>query len=511
MKLQLASILVSITASLVAIRSASADGDFARADTRSIDGAGRNIMRTADGGIIAAFGRANGAKSELVFSRSADNGKSWDNVAVDGVAGTVKQVAVDSNFNGSYIAFTEESNGATMARIAYFSSPFAKDAKYVVSAPVTPTGISPQDTFIQASRRGWGDQASENRETVVYGWQDASTKGLYIGVSLDGKTFPKARLIVSDDHATSGPAVAIRGKFVIATYQTTNPATAPVDVPAEARAGRSYPAWIESTDAGATWSQPAPLFGLTSDKFPMADIKLRTGEYKKARLGGGESQPNSPILNWNSSTTARSFAGPGGDKTLPQADDRSKQPSVSLDDLVDKLGGTTFVQTSMMAVDVNGKQGEVSIVSFRPIEPNAEWTHVIANNKLTDSAKWLNRETSRIDNVGSQFQYSALIDTPVRATLYKETDVKANTERIVVAVSTDTGKHFMRHLSFTKQQLQKLGIKDFSGATVFAASQCLFEDRNGEVYSDIIVSTDTGMHYARIPIGVNAAALRAKK
>lgn len=511
MKIHFASVFVSVTATLVATPAASADDGITRGDPGSIDGGGRNIMRTADGGLIAAFGRASGSKMELVFSRSADNGDTWNNVVVAGVAGTVRQVAVDSNFNGSYIAFTEDSNGVAVGRIAYFASPFARDPEYVVSAPVTPPGMTPSDTFIQASRAGWGDKAADDRESVVYGWQDSKSKGIYIGVSLDGATFPKARLVVSDEMATSGPAVAIRGKFVIATYQTTNPAFAPADVPPEARAGRSYPAWIESHDGGATWSAPAPLFGRSSDEFPVTDIKLRTGEYKKVRLAGGTRQPNSPILNWASSSNVLAFTGPRPDKTIPAFDNRVKQPSVTLDELVDKLGGTTFVQSSMMAVDVDGKRGEVSIVSFRPIAPNAPWTHVIANNKLTADPKWANKETSKLENVGTGFQYSALIDTPVRATVYKELDAKTNAARIVVAVSTDTGKNFKHHLSFNKNELEKMGIKDFSGATVFAASQCLFQDRKGDVFADIIVSTDDGMHYARIPIGVNAAQLRAKK
>lgn len=506
-----AALTILVLVSFAATISASNGGISANASEKSIDGAGRNIMRTADGGIVAAFGTSKNAGADLVFTRSVDNGQNWDGVVVEEVTGTVKQVAVDSNFNGSYVAFTEESGGRSVGRIAYFSAPFADDPNYVVSPAVTPAGVVPHDTSIQASRAGWGDLADKNRETVAYGWQDARSKGLYIGVSPDGRTFPLAKLVVMDRHATSGPAVAIRGNYVIATYQTTNPLLVPADVPAAMRAGRSFPAWIESTDGGATWTKPAPLFGRSAADFPTTELEVRAGEFQQVRLAGGTRLPNSPILNWASAANFRQFTPPNEDKTTAFVDTRSKQPTLKLEEIADRLGGTTFVQTSMMGIDVEGRPGEVSIVSFRPIQPSAKWTHVIANNKLTERSDRVTREISKFTSQGSQFQYSALVDTAVRATIYKELDVETDATRLVAAVSTDTGKTFKHHLSFSQEQLQALGIENFDEATVFAASQCLFEDRDGQVYADIIVSNDAAIHYARVPIGVNAAALRAQE
>lgn len=548
---------LAILITLAATTLAQSDGTFSNGTKASIDGAGRNVMRTAEGGIVAAFLRKDGGQSHLVFSRSVDNGKTWNDVVVDKVTGTVQQVAVDSNFQGSYVAFTEQSHGKSVGRIAYFAAPFASDAACLVSQGVTPVGVVPYDTFIQASRAGWGSLAAKNRETVVYGWQDANSKGLYIGVSPDGRTFPMARLVVSDSYAKSGPAVAIRGNFVIATYLTANPAMAPTDVPLDIRKGRSYPAWIESNDGGATWSQPLPLFGFTSAAFPTIKVKLGAEKYQVVRLAGGTSLPNSPILNWSSARTDdRDFLS-NADKTISEIQ-LSNAPSLTLQELDLRLGGTTFVQSSMMDIDIEGKHGEVSIVSFRPIEPNAKWTHVIANNMLTTEPNALTTtvETDRRNaatvlrlplrgqsqvlraesvsaNLGdvssvpagsdstaavskfkaitSEFQYSALIDTPVRATIYKEFDVDTGLGRLVAAVSTDTGKNFTSHLSFGKKELASLGIDDFNKTTIFAASQCLFEDRNGEVYVDIIVADDNAIRYARIPIGVNAAKLRTVK
>ncbi len=153
-------------------------------------------------------------------------------------------------------------------------------------------------------------------------------------------------------------------------------------------------------------------------------------------------------------------------------------------------------------------QGEVSIVSFRHIRPGAKWTHVIANNGLTTDGSRLDRQTSKLNVSATQFQYSALIDTTIRATTYKELDSETGLARIVSAVSTDTGMTFGRHRSFDAADLAKLGAGTFDKDAVFAVSQCLYEDRTGEVYVDVLVGEGTSMRYARLPIGVNAEAVR---
>ncbi|GAB4526121.1 MAG: hypothetical protein Tsb0019_28240 [Roseibium sp.] len=502
----------------------------------SIDGAGRNIMRTADGGIVTAFSARETDRPSLIFGRSLDNGRSWNNVPLLGVNGAVDQVAIDSNFQGSYIAFTETVDGRTVGRIAFSSAPFAANPGLTVSQSVTPDGVVPRDTFLQASRAGWGNLADENRETVVYGWQDAASKGLYIGVSPDGTSFPEAKLVVDDVHATSGPAVAIRGNYVIATYLTTDPAMAVRDLVGSLPKGRAYPAWLESLDGGQTWSDPKPLFGVNSDDFPTVRIGAGDGNAVDYRLAGGSFLPNSPILNWATSRAVfntNRFISP--DKTLPldqlpldrlpqeplpreqlpqqqTPGDRSSLdplPQTGSDLAADErpLGGITFVQTSMSPVGAGDVDGEISVVSFRPIAPGAEWTHVIANNPLT-AVKQATDSESRIGVKGTQFQYSALIDTAVRATTYQETDPGTGESRFVAAVSTDTGKTFNHHVSFSTSELAAFGIRDFDARSVFAASQCLFEDRNGEVYIDILSTKDGEMTFASLPLGVNAAELR---
>jgi hypothetical protein len=177
----------------------------------------------------------------------------------------------------------------------------------------------------------------------------------------------------------------------------------------------------------------------------------------------------------------------------------------------DLLGGITFVQTSMkgLADDGSGETGEVSIVSFREIAPDAEWTHVIANNRLSRNALDVDSRTSVASSQGVQFQYSALVDTAVRATTYQELDSQGQA-RFVAAVSTDTGKTFDHHISFSAEELATYGVDNFGAGAVFAASQCLYEDRDGVVHIDVMFSNGDKVKFASIPLGVNAAQLRGE-
>lgn len=453
----------------------------------SIEGAGRNIMRTADGGLVATYAKPKGPSAALVLRTSMDNGRSWQETEVQS-PGRVIQTAIDSNFQGSYIAFTEKVGGSTVGRVAYAANPFGADRRIVVSSPLTLDSIAPVDVFIQASRKGWGDKADRDQETVVYGWQDAKTKALYVGVSPDGKTFPAAKKIVSDPHAVSGPAVAIRGKFVIASYLTRDPAIAPVDVPADVRLNAAYPAWTESFDGGQTWSAPLPLIGKQATDFPQVAVDRGQSaapvkDSASVLLAGGTTEPMNPILNWNISEKGRAE--------------------------IASAGGTTFIQTSMARIDDKGRRlGEVGIVSFKESEPNSKWTHVVANNGLTADPGRVAAAISSEKALTSQFQYTALIDTPVRATTYSEVDPSSGMSRLVVAVSTDTGKTFDRHISFSTQELVNRGLPAFDSASVFTASQCLYEDRDGNVHVDLMVHKKGTLEYARLPIGVSAADLR---
>lgn len=481
----------------------------------SISNAGRNIMRTVDGGIVATFATPGLARSGLTFSRTLDNGANWQSVDFPQVTGDVQQTAVDSNFKGSYIIFTEEVDGELISRMAFTSAPFAEDPAFTVSDRVSPAGVIPHDVYVQASRKGWGQFSDLARETVAYGWQDAETKALYVGVSFDGETFPEAIKVLDDPYAASGPAVAVRGNYVVASYQTTSPDIVPRDVPEEQRMARTYPAWIESMDGGKTWSAPRPVFGHSLADFPVVEVQQPSGEKHYLRLAAGTSLPNSPTLNWGSSRefgggTAFSSLRTRGlsDRASPIAPEPLPREEVQIASVKDNENGLTFVQTSMLGLGSADDAGEVSIVSFREIEPGAPWTHVVAHNLLTADPNAVDKVTSTLDVSASQFQYSALIDTKIRATSYKELDPVTGDTRLVVAVSTDTGMTFSHHTSFGEPELAAMGITNFGEDGIFTASQCLFEDRDGEVFVDLMISQDGEMHFVSLPTGVNAADLR---
>lgn len=492
-------------------------GMVATISEQSIHNSGRNIMRTADGGIVATYASMAENRAGLTFSRTLDNGQTWAPVSFLDVTGNVQQTAVDSNFKGSYIVFTEEVDGQLISRMAFTASPFAEDPDFSVSASVSPVGVVPQDVYVQASRKGWGQLSDIARETVAYGYQDALTGDLYVGVSFDGETFPVAQKVLQDPFATSGPAVAVRGNYVVASYQTTSPDIVPQDVPVSMRGDRTYPAWIESMDGGKTWSAPRPVFGDMSKDFPVAEVASETGEIEYLRLAAGTDLANSPTLNWGSSrsSSGNSYADlrtrGTNDRANPLLNPEEVSPDVKMASVKDSENGLTFVQTSMLPMHAGEAGSEVSIVSFREIEPGAPWTHVVAHNLLTADPTAVNKTTSTLDVDATQFQYSALIDTKIRATSYKETDPLTGEARLVVAVSTDTGMTFSHHTSFSIAELEVRGISDFDAAGIFTSSQCLYEDRDGEVYVDLMVSQGGEMRFVSLPTGVNAAELRQEE
>ncbi len=433
---------------------------------RSLEAAGRNIMRTADGGMVASFVKTVHGQAELIFSTSSDNGKRWQETVV--VKGGALQTAMDSNFQGTYIAFIEEVNGKKTGRIGYTPSPFAANRRFVLSGSVTPVGVEAKDTFIQASRLGWGEKGDENAQTVAYGWQDAHTKALYIGVSMDGKTFPLAQKVIDDPFASSGPSVGIRGNYVFATWLTQNPVFAPQDIPAKDRAGRSYQAWTESRDGGVTWRKPQSLFGMVSTAYPLLP-----------QLGGSVAKPDAVGIFLDGGTD-----GPIASSLVWDASGKGSQ-----------TGGIVFVQ-SELAVRGNEKN-KVGVVSFKPLAPDGQWTHVLANKQLA------------AHSVTGQFQYSALIDTPVRASVYHE--MSGAHAHMVIVASVDTGKVFDRYLRLSAADLKQYGIARFDQSTKFETSQCLFEDRAGNVYVDLLVFNGAnGLEYARIPLNVNTKIMGAE-
>lgn len=459
----------------------------------SVDGGGRTVMRMADGGLISAYVQKKSNSKSLVFASSKDDGASWD--LSYPVAENLKPsyAAVDSNFQGAYIAFVAEDGKQSSARIAYTTDPLSKERKFLISGSVTPAHVVPVDGFVQASRAGWGEKADQNAQTVIYGWQDQATHDLYVGISKDGKAFPVAKKVVVDRFAASGPSVGIRGNYAIVTYLTTNPAIVPNDVPANVRQGRKYQAWIETRDGGETWSAPQPLFGRSSSAYPqVASTQLGAKNNDSSTmlgLSGGTAGNQPGILVWESNGNHAADS------------------------------GIIFVLSELSTS--SEAHNQVGVVSFRRLTPGADWTHTIANNKLTsgpatsrvkDLLRELGPTYASVDAKTDQFQYSALVDTPVRASSYRETSKLLKETRLTVAISSDTGKTFNQHLSFSPSDLKKIGITQFDAGTIFKVSQCLYAERDGQVYLDIIARQASGqLQHAKLAIGVNAQKVVAER
>ena len=64
---------------------------------------------------------------------------------------------------------------------------------------------------------------------------------------------------------------------------------------------------------------------------------------------------------------------------------------------------------------------------------------------------------------------------------------------------------------FSESELSAHGIPEFGENGVFAVSQCLYEDRDGEVYVDMLISEAGQMRFVSLPTGVNAAVLREEE
>ncbi len=445
----------------------------------SVLDAGRNVMRTADGGgLVAAFVRGDGLGGTLTYSSSRDNGQTWRDLKV-ATSGKVIESAIDSNFEGAYIAFTEHSGTGVHARIAYASAPLAAELRVELSPAVTPPGVEPKDTFVQASRSFWGTDGGDAGRTVVYGWQDGRTKALYVGVSLDGRTFPMARKTVDDRHAVSGPAVSIHGKRVLATYLTTHPDIVPVDVPASQRQGRAYQAYVESLDGGRSWSKPQPLFGRRSSDYPVVDVEVAASDgsvrVERVRLDRGTAQVNRASLTW---------------------------VSEEMGEMV------SFAQSSAGGGTADGvRVGEVGVVSRKSMKDGAAWNHAVAIQPLKQR-RLIGKAAADPSSERSQFQYSALPDSLVRMTTYVEHEKVTGKVRLVMASSTDGGFSFSGVNALDAKALSSYGVPRLSADTVVEVSQCLFEDRDGAVHVDLMVLDQGMLRYVRVPIGVNAAALR---
>lgn len=468
--------------------------------SESLPNNGRNIMRVADGSLVSIFKGTQRHPGSLLFASSRDDGETWTHTnilvnldtATDGAKGRstpsaagsdVTSPALDANFSGVYVGYIKDGAG----HLAFSTQPSAPSPRFVGSGPLTPSGISVGDTFVSASREGWGNPAIKN--SVVYGWTDRSTGDIYVGFSSDGQHFPSARPIHRDPLATSGPGVAVKADRLLVIYETSDRAMAPVGLSRSSNSGGRYSVRMESLDGGETWTKPTPLFAGVDELPRIAATRIDESGKKYsgvALASGGSNGTFSQPLLWGApkETTMLFVLSTATPVTVPNA--------------------------SIPAGYFDDAQNSIGVVSFRPID-GKEWTHVIANRPLERSDAV---GGAIVGVTGAQHQYSALVATPVRAVTYLETTTLQDSpeqHKIVVAASLNGGKQFDHFVDFDPRASREGDLKKTS---VIEVSQCLYEDRQGMVFVDVAIldgAQNSTARHVKVPLHVNANTLRDKK
>ena len=408
-------------------------------------------MRHSSGAISGVVVTKSGGRDVLDYVSSTNDGREWTHFtpkSIRGLSDSVTQPALDGNDQGVYVSYVAGSRGHVLSILGAPSHPVYRD-----SGDLTGAGKN-QYSFIAASRNGF--------KTVAYGWFDRETGAINVGVSPDGKTFPRTRHIAFDKDALYGPALGVLGQYVIVSYLTRNPRiTGSQRVP-----GSAAVAWVESSDGGRTWSSPSALYG--SLKSISASVTDR-GVTKFRLINLANAVPKiadfSQSLVWADFTMANS---------------------------------RVFVSSTLQyTIPWSGRTGSIGVVSFKMPKSGGEWTHVAAGDVVESGSApntWLH-------------QYSALPDTPIRAVSYIEHvgQRSQSGEELVVAVSTDTGKTFDH---FVRYGAVQLGLSANS-KLLARTSPCLWRDASGKVSIDAFVSAGNDMDspstvaHLKLPLGLN--------
>jgi hypothetical protein len=317
-----------------------------------------------------------------------------------------------------------------------------------------------QYSSIAASRLGL--------KSVAYGWFDPSSGAINVGVSPDGIHFPATKTIATDRSTRYGPAVAIFGKYLVVTYQTTNRQIAPVGAPPG-----SYVAWLESTDGGSTWSRPEALFGRDAKSLPKfkTQVKMAKGNALRSISLAGIPEDlaiASQVLVWEAGTISAS---------------------------------RVFV-TSAMSYKIPGASEKgvrtIGIVSSKLPRKGGNWTHVVANSMTKAALQDLPEAAPN----GIFHQYSALPGTPLRVVSYVNHDQATGEESLVAAISTDNAKHFVRTVRY---KATDLGFSK-DAHLALRSSLCLWRGADGSVSLDTFLASETTgndrLLHVKIPIGI---------
>jgi hypothetical protein len=420
---------------------------------------GHTLMRRVDGNLNAVVIADAEGQETLRYLISVDEGMTWKSVDVPSSGGS-REAALDANEFGTYIAYVSTESGHRVGHVTRVKDPLG-NAQMLDSGPITEGMQNNQYSSIAASRLGL--------KSVAFGWFDPTSGAINVGVSLDGVNFPTAKTIATDKHAQYGPAVAVFGKYVVVTYQTTNSAITPTGATHGA-----YVAWLESADGGATWTAPQALFGRNSNLLPTYKARApdKSPPFISVRLTGITNNATSFIqpLVWEQPTIAQS---------------------------------RVFI-TSPMSYAIQSTSADnantIGVVSFKMPRKGGKWTHVVADSM---NRSGIVGQGGDINPNGTFHQYSALPGTPLRVVTYIDHSSETSEQSLVAAISADNAQHFVRAIRYRASDL------GFSSASKLAlrSSLCLWRDRDGSVSLDTFLASEVAgsgrLIHAKIPLGIH--------
>jgi hypothetical protein len=455
---------IPITGDMAVVR---ALGVTAPADATLL-GDGRALMRHGSGAIHAALLDATGDTLRLGLYGTRNRGGDWaclvDKLSSDDSRGDGSP-ATDSNQNGVYVAFTQDTGSGRAGYVAHVPDPFGDPGHFTLHGPLTPPDIDAEGSFLQASRV---------YNSVVYNWHDARSGDVYVGVARDGIDFPAAQQVVTGQGMVNAAATGIRGDYVNLVYRTRDTAFGSP----EANGGYHF-AWRESGDGGQTWTDARPLvtdaqnlpevvsYALTGDEDLKRSQTRLTGEsLEKASL---------QVLVWMSPNTR-------------QTDSR--------------VFAMTSVQPKQLpSADWRPSDGSIGLLAFKPIAVGGEWEFTLANRTLYRRGSAGKPHAGR---EGTMYKYGALPDTAVRSIVYVEHAPEGSglEDQVVSLVSTNMGDTFDYETVFSASQLSLS-----PGARILISnSACCFTDAEGNIWQDLLIADERQpqvLRHAMLPIGFN--------
>jgi hypothetical protein len=449
------------TADSGSVRTLSADGLV----TNSLLGDNRELMRHDEGAIHAVLTTKNGAGRALYLFGSREFGQELADLTGPFAKDDAADPATDSNQNGVYVAFTQNTGPGRAGYLAHVPDPFGDPGDIRIHGPLTAAEVDAENSFLQASR-------AEN--SVVYAWRSRSGE-IHVGISPDGVTFPQAEPVVADAHAVRGPAIGIQGDYVICIYQTTDPRFAPID--SQVGDG-SYYAWLESGDRGTTWTDPKPLFP-NADELPRATglaIKSQGNDLIRSEIkitgGSHDGVLAAQILAWLN--------------PLDYPDSR------------------VFAMTTLASTTEPGGRDwapNVGVLAFKDFGVGGDWGYTVTNRSLYRRSAI---EEGYSGRTGQHFKYSALPGTKVRVVSYVDSaPAKSGLEdQLAILVSTTKGDTFDYETIFSASDL---GF-DADAELLISNSACCYADQDGKIWQDLLIGDlkrPRKVVHATLPVGLS--------